>query len=155
MLSDEHGDTSDEVMNVTDQFIADYAAEAERHRSKDRSELSRPDQMISDAEASKAHVLATPGKQMQDESHPNVRLQSVAVDKNYMVIGTHLDATTKQKIINHEYVDFAQLLPKDRISKEDDHQMELVSRDGHTYFAPIADCENMGITNLAKWEQAF
>ena len=52
-------DFDEGVANVTDQFIADCAAEAERRRSKDRSELGRPEQMVKDAETSKAHILGT------------------------------------------------------------------------------------------------
>ena len=79
------------------------------------------------------------------------------VDENYLVIGSHLDTSLKQKIINHEYIDFARLVPKDRITHEDDHQMELVNKGGFTYFVPVSDREGIagGINSFTKWEQAF
>ena len=46
---------------------------------------------------------------------------SSSMDDNYLVIGSHVDSSLQAKIMNHEYVDFARLLPKDRISKEDDN----------------------------------
>ena len=48
------------------------------------------------------------------------------------------------------------LIPRERIAKEDDHCMELVSRGGSTFFVPVADRENSGvISSFNKWEQAF
>ena len=136
--SDEQGYTSDEILNVTNQFIADCAAEAERRRSGDvRAESqdgdknshspSLAEQQIHKAEVSKLRIAATPG----NISH--------AVDEVYLVIGGHVDEITKTKIVNHENVDFARLLPKDRIVKEDDHCMELINKGGFTYFIPVAD----------------
>ena len=82
----------------------------------------------------------------------------VSVDDNYMVIGGHVDPIVQHKIINHEYIDFARLLPKgNRSSSWDDNHMELVNKGGMTYFIPVADREmaSGGITNFNKWEQAF
>ena len=141
-------------MNVTDQFIADCVAEAERCRSKDRQELSRPEEMLKNAESSKAQMLASPGKQFESVSD-TVRMQSIAIDENYLVVGTHMDSSIKQKIINHEYVDFACLLLKDRITKEEDHHMEIINKGSYTYFVPVSDRENTEITSHTKWEQAF
>ena len=33
--------------------------------------------------------------------------------------------------------------------------MELVMRDGQSYFVPVSDRENTGIVNFNRWEQAF
>ena len=63
--------------------------------------------------------------------------------------------TLQNKIWNHEYIDFARLKPLDKVTKEDDHCMELVSRGGQTFFVPVSDRETTGITSFSKWEQAF
>ena len=78
------------------------------------------------------------------------------VDENYLIIGGNLDGSIIAKIVRHEYIDFARLLPKDRISAKEDHQMELVSRAGSTFCVPVSDRELGGIiNNFLKWEQAF
>ena len=51
LSSDERGNTSDELINVTDQFIADCAADAQWRHSKE-IEVTRPEQMVKDVEAS-------------------------------------------------------------------------------------------------------
>ena len=59
------------------------------------------------------------------------------------------------RIVNNEYIDFARLLPKDRVTSEDDHWMELISKGGQTFSVPVVDHEVSGITSFSKWEQAF
>ena len=49
--------------------------------------------------------------------------------------------------------DLFKLLPKDRILVEEDGQMELVIKDGKTFWAPVSD--SVSINNFSKWEQAF
>ena len=112
------------------------------------------DDDLCQAEASKARLYGTPGNQFIPHSPIN-KQQAASVDENYMMMG-HIDDGLRNKIINHEYVDFAKLLPKDRLTAIDDHRMELVNKGGSTFFVPVADREsNGGITNFIKWEQAF
>ena len=55
-----------------------------------------------------------------------------------------------------EYIDFAKLLPRDRLMCEENNQMEIVCKGGLTYFVPVSDREANGqINNFFKWEQAF
>ena len=165
--SDEQGDTSDELINVAE-FIADCTVEAERRKSiesgkgapKEQNELDahEAEQKIRDTEAAKIRMIATPGNNngfMTSRPRETSTMVS-SVDNNYMVIGTHVEPSLGQKIFRHEYIDFARLLPKDKVSREDDHHMELISRGGSTYFVLVADCECTGsISNFSKWEQAF
>ena len=82
-------------------------------------------------------------------------IRSSVADKNYLVIGGNIDPNIKQKILNHEYVDFAKLLPKGKIARDDDGRMEIVCRGGATFFVPASDHDNASISNFSKWEQAF
>ena len=66
------------------------------------------------------------------------------------MIGAHIDQAIQQKIVNNEYVDFAKLIPKGRLGKEEDHQLEIVSRGGTTCLVPISDRDNSVISNFAK-----
>ena len=62
--------------------------------------------LIREAEANKAEGYATPGK--QHKSH----LHSVLVDEDYLLVASHVDCVTLQKIINGEYMDFCKTTAK-------------------------------------------
>ena len=118
--------------------------------------LTRSAAMIRESEASKIRTEQTPGK--GDSQVPMSYLQAVYADEEYLVMGSHLEQSTIQKIINHEFIDFGKLLPRDRLQvEEEDHQrMELVNKNGMTFWSPIKnrDATN-GITNFSRWETAF
>ena len=65
-----------------------------------------------------------------------------------------MDAALRAKIERGEFIELEKLLPKDPTRRmTNDSRMELVNRDGYTYFVPAADKEK--ITGIRKWEQAF
>ena len=121
------------------------------------------EKVIWQAEASKARLYATPGKDFdhlpnwQSGQRQNNALFVTVVDKNYLVIGSHIDPNLQLKIINNEYVDFARLIPKHGVAANGnyDQRMELVSKGGYTYFVPVSECESVHIGNFGKWEQVF
>ena len=108
--------------------------------------------MVCEAEMAKAAMFNVPGKQPMNVT---ANFVSSIVDEEYLVIGSHVDSALQQGIIDFEYIDFARLLPKDRVTKMDDHRYELVVKGGNTYFSPIAERENTIISNFSRWEQAF
>ena len=77
------------------------------------------------------------------------------VDENYLVVGNYVEESIRQRIENGEYIDFARLLPRDRLALEEDNRMEVINRNGRTYFVPAIDVDSSGITNFSHWEQAF
>ena len=122
--------------------------------------------MIKEAEASKARMYSTPGndklvdglvnqflngiRQQQETQH------SAMVDENYQMIGANLDIGIVDKIINHKYVDFTRLLPKDcAVIREEDHHIEIVNKGGYTYFVLVSDRECGSLSSFQKLEQAF
>ena len=105
--------------------------------------------MVRDAERNKARVLDVPGTDHSELVH------SVLIDETYIVVGSHVDDTIKSKIANREYVDFSKLIPKDKVSLEEDTRMEMVNKGGMLYWIPVADRESTVISNFAKWEQVF
>ena len=169
--SEDRNDTSDEMLDV-DKFIAD-CRESVRRRSNQMDD-ARPDrpppeqlrqpsqevyqgvEMIRENEANKARMMATPGNLQSDNQWWNQHLANV-VDDKFLIVGNNVDPSVKAKILNHEYVDFARLLPKDRLAVEEDNRMKLVSRGGSTFFVPVVDHEmhGNGVNNFNKWEQAF
>ena len=77
------------------------------------------------------------------------------VDDEFFHLTCRIEVSMKQKIERGEYVELEKLLPKDRSRKiVSDDRLELVNRDGNTFFVPASSRES-GITNVRKWEQAF
>ena len=103
-------------------------------------------------------MLSTPGNNLDlrlDRFQGNSAMQHLSlVDENYLVIVSHIDLSLHDKIKRGDYIDFAKLLPKDKIvTVQEEHHFELVNRGGQTFFVP-AERES-GVTSFQKWEQAF
>lgn len=77
------------------------------------------------------------------------------MDQDYIVIRAHIDENTQQKIISGQYVDFSKLIPKDKILVEEDGHMQLVIKNGQSFWVPVSESESVNINNFSKSEQAF
>ena len=109
------------------------------------------DKMILDAEQYRA-AIDKPAGRMNCELDKFADANS---DDQFFHITCHVDELVKTKIEAGEFIDLEKLLPKDPTRKVvEDNRMELVNRDGSTYFIPASDKESK-ITNVRKWEQAF
>ena len=53
-----------------------------------------------------------------------------------------------------EYIDFARLLPHDRVIQEEDNRLPLINKGGTPYLIPANETP-LGIASYAKWDQAF
>ena len=164
--SEERINTSDEMMDEHDHFIAECAAQADkmknqmiRHELRDEGE-----RIVCEAEANKADLYATPGNQSMALMNPNSwnvnlsgpQVNANSVDNNYLLVGAHVDPSLQLKIVRGEYVDFACLLPKSRYHREEENRLEIISKGGLTYFVPATDRESGNVINsFGKWEQAF
>ena len=120
----------------------------------------RLNKAIKEAEASKARIHEITGQcsissKEKDGDLCDHLVRAVLVDEDYSVLGGHLDAHLRKKIEDHEYVDFARLLPRDRVKSETDNRMEMISQNRQTYWVPYADCNNLSISSYHKWELAF
>ena len=105
------------------------------------------DNVIRDAERSKARIREVPGRNF------SVHL----IDEDYQMIDAHVDESLKRKIHNFEYVDFSKLIICNRMTREDEgHQrLEVVHRNGYSYLATTSERDTLQITSYARWEQAF
>ena len=101
--------------------------------------------MVTQAENVKAKIFATPGK--------NYVTPAVFADKNYIVVSAHLDDNMIKKIQEGLYVDFGKLLPRDKIVVEEDTRLEMVVRNGRTFWSPVSN--SVSINSFSRWEQAF
>ena len=104
------------------------------------------DRAVIDAECFKATV-APPKGNYQDDN-----------DDDFFHVTCHVDPGMIQKIEKGEFVDLEKLIPKERFGyaayrHSDENRMELVNRQGMTYFVPVSDREK--ITGIKRWDQAF
>ena len=121
-------------------------------------QLMKAEEMIWDAETFRARIVDVPGRSTINE--PNIELNervfhSALLDEYYLLVGNYIDEKMKKRIGNGEYVDFAKLMPQDRVGIEDSHRMEMVNKNGMSYWVPVADRETTVINGYAKWEQAY
>ena len=87
-------------------------------------------------------------------NQPNLGNNPALIDENYLVVGNYIEGHIHQRIEEGGYVDFANLLPRDRMIL-DENRMEIMNKNGKTFFVPANDLDNTGITNFSQWEQAF
>ena len=71
-----------------------------------------------------------------------------------MSVAAHVDESTKEKIKIGQYVDFARLVPKDRVLAEDNNCVQLVMKGGGTYFVLASESTTL-INSVSRWDQAF
>ena len=125
--------------------------------------------LIQQAEQSKARVYETPGEifennnQGKDDHNPLIRdysvditknfVHSAMVDEHYVMVGAHVDESTKQKIMKGEYIDFSKLIGKDRIADEEGAKYQMLFQGGRQFWAPVN--EGTYINSFNRWEQAF
>ena len=112
-------------------------------------------QVIKDVEAAKTRIFPPAGKDNFQFSRVNQKKSNeltAHIDDDYLVIGSHIDEMIQLKIVKGEYIDFSKLIPCDKIVN-DDTRLELVMKNGHTFWSPVAD--SITINSFAHWEQAF
>ena len=76
------------------------------------------------------------------------------VDEEYSAIGSHLDESLTEKIKSGAYVDFSKLLPRDRLTIEEDNRLQPYVKDRQVFWQPPVET-GLGITSYYRWEQAF
>ena len=109
------------------------------------------DDIVRDTELAKARIFDILGKH---SDIPQEFIHSMLVDESYCSVAAHIDSAICSKIIQGHYVDFAKLVPCDRVLTKEDNRVHLVMKGGGTFFVPVNDCST-NITNVHKWDQAF
>ena len=114
------------------------------------------DKIVIAAEKFKASV--TPPKGMLDFSEDELRdlRKNDNNDDEFFHVTCHIDQNLKDRIGRGEFIELEKLLPKDRcggaIMFREEKRLELVHKDGSTYYQPI---QEQKINGVRKWEQAF
>ena len=130
-----------------DEFEQPSASTSRRQLDEDPEEQAR--RAIRDAEGKKAKIFPTTGESVLPDNFNSI----VKIDHDYQLVGSHIHQTTREKIARGKYVDFGKLLPKDRILAEEDDCLELVIKQGRTFWSPVS--ESVTINGYNRWEQAF
>ena len=78
---------------------------------------------------------------------------SVLVDESYSQVGKHIDSQIRRRIVEGEFIDFARLLPRDRVLAQQESRLEIFLNNGQPGFCTINETDV--INNFFKWEQAF
>ena len=132
------------------------------HVPQPRLRIDMAQQDIRDAERHKVSAYKLQGMPISDQveqvdkiNEINVPWHSALLDEDYLQVGNYVDEITRNKIARGEYVDFAKLMPKDKLTSEDDNHMEMVNKGGMSYWVPMSDRDNINISSYSKWEQAF
>lgn len=78
-------------------------------------------------------------------------------DNEHYMLAAHIDLPTIQRIQRGEYVPIERLIQRTEkgLSSIDDNRLELVHRNGHTYFVPAEERDQGTISNFRQWERAF
>ena len=71
--------------------------------------------------------------------HSTCYIYSLMLDDDYQALASHIEEGIVEKIKQGQYVDFAKLLPRDKSDFEEDNRMELVNRDGRSYYVLVSD----------------
>ena len=142
-------DRADNQRPSTSQDRCDHSEEEQEDRA---------DKLVREAENAKAKIFQTPGRTVNFDKEVNKRNRILAhtmiIDDDYLTIGSHVEETLKIKIEKGEYVDFAKLLSRDQTLEEEDNRIQMVVRNGQTFWMPMQD-NRLSINNFSKWEQAF
>ena len=85
---------------------------------------------------------------------PTGKDQIYPQDDQFFYLGTHVDKSTKDKIMKGEVdIDFAKLISKKK--QKDEDKLDIISREGKSNFLPTAERDMPVINCYEKWEQAF
>ena len=154
--------------------LPQFLGERRREKSSETVAKEKAEQIVRQAETSKAQILEVSGKDVlnnyddvvindqlyhhekfesnRTQNNQEAHLPSVA-DEDYLIVGNYVDQQTRERILNDEFVDFMRLLPRDKLQIEEDNRMEIVNQDGRTYFVPASTLNDSGsISNFSRWE---
>ena len=154
--SDELMDTSEEnELNLENNILS-----GDVHKLMQQKKVThedQADQIIKDAECSKARMYDVKGKSPNnfDTRGLSNGLSTIQMDEDYQMLDTHVHENTRKKILEFEYVEFSKLISKNRFMNEQDQHLELVNKNGRTFLTLVTDREMVQISSYIKWEQAF
>ena len=75
-------------------------------------------------------------------------------DDEFVYLSSHVDKAIRDKIHNGEVdIDLSKLIIKCKLSL--DNKLEIINKEGKSFFVPATECEIPVINSFKRWEQAF
>ena len=76
--------------------------------------------------------------------------------EDYLIVTAHVDENLGRRVRNGEFIDFARLLPRDRVQMQQDNKIELINQNGHLICTSATEQSSVfNILSFQRWEQAF
>lgn len=117
--------------------------EADRYREQ-------ADSVIRDLHQNKADLAKPSGELSQ------FLMSSLVRDFKHFHLTSHVDKKLRERVKEQDFtVDFRRLLPRSRAKARYDERMQVMHREGQTYFVPAGESEVKEITSYKIWEIAF
>ena len=110
------------------------------------------DELIRTAEHNKAAMVKPSGNQLP---YNNFFSSTAMNDDQFYQLASHTDKRTRRKIQKGKFLDLAKLLKQSKNSSKKDNNLEIVSKDGRSYFLPSAEKDTIEINSFRHWEHAF
>ena len=76
-------------------------------------------------------------------------------DNQFYQLAYHIDRKTRRKIQHGKFVDLAKLLKQSKKHNKKDNNLEILSKDGRSYFLPGSERDQIEINSFRHWEQVF
>ena len=128
----------------------------------DMTPAEKAEKLIRQAEMAKARIYEVPGMENVscNQNEFNDMIHSVIVDEAYSSIEAHVEESVKRRVMADEFIDFAQLLPRNRtviMDEEEQGLQQMFIKGGVMYCRPAHERgnESNGISSIHAWDQAF
>lgn len=119
-----------------------------RQELKDQRHQDEADRVIQELEANKADLAKPSGRWTR-------HLHSLVVDFEHFHLISHVDRKLRKQIQEGDFtIDFKRLVPRSRSRCKPDNRVQMIQRDGGTYFVP-AENESKEILSYKTWELAY
>ena len=106
------------------------------HSAEDDEDADHAEQLIKEAEQVKAQIFGPSGG-LSEGFKQMIHTPSAEADEDFLLVSSHIESSTKQKIERGEYVDFAKLIVCDHLGHDEERRMELVMKGNQTYWVPV------------------
>ena len=125
-----------------------------------RDARNAADNAILEAERFKARIQQ-PNRGMEFYNSPKCKHDELRAmrylendDDEFFHTTCHIDEILKEKIEKGKFVELDKLLQKGILHNKEESRMQLINKNGSTYFVPTID-RDCKIDGIKKWEQAF
>ena len=145
--------------DVLDSDQSDDARQGQRNPRR-RQERDLAEEEIIQAEKFKAEI-ARPREGKDNDERENAGplkqpIDSEDDDDDFYEMTCHVDSALKKKIQRGEFIELEKLLPKPLDLKDNKEQtIDIIEREGQSYLVPGKVRDQMKITNVKRWDEAF